>query len=86
MTTPAIEDFDTIARNRKRINDEQTWRAKDAGYGDTAPAVHTGHPNLTETHPGWRYDPKLWKVVRCNTCSAPVTDPDGNCDGGCLAG
>ena len=34
MKTPAIEDFDTIARNRKRINDEQTWRAKDAGYGD----------------------------------------------------
>ena len=28
MKTHAIEDFAEIARNRKRINDEQTWRRK----------------------------------------------------------
>lgn len=70
MKTPAIEDFAEIRRNRDRINDEQTWRAKDAGYGEDAPEPGTATPIKVEQ-------------PTCHSCGFLTTDPAGGCDGGC---
>ena len=77
MKTPAIEDFAEIARNRVRINQEQTWRAKDATYGPHRPKSDYMPSTATPIAVG---------QPTCRTCGFITTDPAGDCDGGCLGG
>lgn len=78
MTTRAMDDFAEIARNHKRINDEQTWRAKDAGYGDTAPEQSP----VTEPVDAWGIGAPDWGKSRCGSCGFWTRNDDATCDGG----